>query len=242
MVNSSLTVALCVQCTVWVGLTSWWLRLKGSFPQCRCSSRMAMRSPMAVRMGRHRTEWTWIPESCPVPSGKRSSCNTQVSEGRYHWGAGELQGAGQWSGHGHWCEWQRRQILTLVPQRGTSFCLWGCKLPGETWWRPFYVGVWNHGKFDDITKRCRYFYFTSSARCWFHDTLYSISTSMWWTVPCLRWVNLLVRRQPHPHDVLYQQCFASLGNMSGNGCPKCDRARGDEAGRTILGSRWSEQT
>lgn len=141
-----------------------------------------MRSPMAVRMGRHRTEWTWIPESCPVPSGKRSSCNTQVSEGRYHWGAGELQGAGQWSGHGHWCEWQRRQILTLVPQRGTSFCLWGCKLPGETWWRPFYVGVWNHGKFDDITKRCRYFYFTSSARCWFHDTLYSISTSMWWTV------------------------------------------------------------
>lgn len=63
---------------VWIRLTSWWLRLKGSLPRCRCSSRTAMMSPMAVRMGRHRTEWTWIPESCPVPSGKRSSCSTRV--------------------------------------------------------------------------------------------------------------------------------------------------------------------
>lgn len=30
--------------------------------------------------------------------------------------------------------------------------------------------------------------------------------------------------------------------MSGNGCPKCDGAGGDEAWRAILGPGWSEQT
>lgn len=60
----------------------------------------------------------------------------------------------------------------------------------------------------------------------------------------LWWLNLkwMTENKSYPHDVLYQQCFASLGNMSGNGCPKCDGAWGDEAWRAVLGPRWSEQT
>lgn len=44
-----------------------------------------------------------------------------------------------------------------------------------------------------------------------------------------RWVNPIGRKQPYPHDVLYQQCFASLGNMSCNSCPQCNGPGGDEA-------------
>lgn len=52
----------------------------------------------------------------------------------------------------------------------------------------------------------------------------------------------LVRLQSYPGNVFYEEGSASLGNMSGNGCPKCDGTGGDEARGAILGPRWSEQT
>lgn len=58
----------------------------------------------------------------------------------------------------------------------------------------------------------------------------------------LQQVEFHFKKQPHPHDVLHQQCFMSLGNMSGDGRPKCNGPGGDEAWRTVRRPSRSEQT
>ena len=49
-------------------------------------------------------------------------------------------------------------------------------------------------------------------------------------------------QQPYPFEVLNQQCFASLGHMSGDSGPESYGTGWDEAGGPILGPCWSEQT